>query len=112
MSPITPGRKLRDLRLKAGLSLADLADRMGLSAASVSQRELGLQYASDDWFEAAARACGASGLSTDKPAAPPPPPPPVEPINGELLVTPCPTHLAVEVNLLTGAQSCPHCGGR
>jgi hypothetical protein len=46
------------------------------------------------------------------PAVVPSPPPPVEPINGELLVTPCPTHLAVEVNLLTGAQSCPHCGSR
>jgi hypothetical protein len=54
----------------------------------------------------------ALGLDAESPAAPPSPPPPVEPINGELLVTPCPTHLAVEVNLLTGAQSCPHCGSR
>jgi len=46
------------------------------------------------------------------PAVVPSPPPPGGPVNGELLVTPCPTHLAVEVNLLTGAQSCPHCGSR
>jgi transcriptional regulator with XRE-family HTH domain len=59
MSALTPGRKLRALRLKMGVSLADLARRMDMTPSEISRRELGFDVADDLWFTAAARACGA-----------------------------------------------------
>lgn len=59
MSAVTPGRKLRALRLRMGISLADLARRMDMTPSEISRRELGFDVAEDLWFTAAARACGA-----------------------------------------------------
>ena len=59
MSAVTPGRKLRALRLRMGISLADLARRMDMTPSEISRRELGFDVADDLWFTAAARACGA-----------------------------------------------------
>ena len=111
MSAAALGRELRALRLQRGLTLADLAGKMGLTTSEISRRELGLEFADDPWFQAASRACGAPAgapvSASDEPALPmaiPGGPP-----GGCHRVAPCPIHNTVQIDLVSGTQLCPCC---
>lgn len=114
MSAAALGRELRALRLQRGLTLGDLAKKMGLTPAEISRRELGLGSSDPLWFQAATRACGAHAsdpaFAPDAPAPAPPMVIPGGPPGGCYRVEPCPVHNTTQIDLVSGAQSCPHCG--
>ena len=60
MDPVVVGWQLLQARRRAGLTQAEVADRMGTTQSSISRTEAGRTLPSLDFIDRYARACGVS----------------------------------------------------